>query len=274
MSQLLSFIDYLEQQEKRSQDMDKLKNLPGKKIEKLNSCRNEAREKFIREILIKFMANSVPVDDECKLTDMDEIKSKAAEFIDTHDTVKYVYETKDKSKKIKDLVDKSHKVVDAEYRDKSARLSELSVEDLNYTIGDDEEKKIDRISEDLELDDLSELIKDNVKATTIEEIERAKHEEMEKEELEEQLAADDSIDSEEALEKAIARHNMGRPKTYIPSIFEAVLSSKMKYATESTDAYQRCLTDAIMEYAFISASHSLGIKEIDKPALIKEYAKR
>ena len=53
MSQLLSFIDYLEQQEKRSQDMDKLKNTPGKKIEKLNSCRNEAREKFIREILIK-----------------------------------------------------------------------------------------------------------------------------------------------------------------------------------------------------------------------------
>lgn len=274
MSQLLSFIDYLEQQEKRSQDMDKLKNTPGKKIEKLNSCRNEAREKFIREILIKFMANSVPVDDEAKLTDMDEIKSKAAEFIDTHDSVKYVYEAKDKSKKIKELVDKSHKVIDAEYRDKSAKLSELSIDDLNYTIGDEEEKKIDRISSDLELDDLSELIKDNVKTTTIEEIERAKHEEMEKEELEEQLAADDNIDSEEALEKAIARHHIGRQKIYSPSIFEAVLSSKMKYATESVDEYGRCLTDAIMEYSFISAAHSLGIKEIDKPALIKEYTKR
>jgi hypothetical protein len=140
------------------------------------------------------------------------------------------------------------------------KLAELA----QFQWGADEDKDLQSITSDMGMDEISDAIRNNVMNTIQDEQRKNAAEKEEMKSLEEQLAADDEIVDQPAMEKAISKEISKKRlnnEIYQPSLFEGI----MKYYVEScpNDNNKDIYYKTICDYTMLSTMKALKLESFD-----------
>ena len=191
----------------------------------------KCRKDVICTLLGKIYIQSLPLDDEYKDSHEDELVNDIHDCIEGKGGVKYIMEAirKTNSNKLQKIVETADKISSRYGLDKEVNVSLLSSKDLDYKPSDEDKKDINDTIEDLETEDIADIIRDNVKTTIMSEIDRAKKHEEAKAKLEENLALNDNIRSDEDIDQALEENPVAESTFYEGTLFEAMM---MKYTND------------------------------------------
>ena len=241
-SETLDFMDALRAQERRSNAFDNIGSLPEVKARKLADTKDKAVTMCLDNILQKVYTNAIPCDIACKqpsdVKDLDvELRKYIAKRTGGQDSQYYVREglKKTKNPALKRLIESVESIIRDIYFEKTVRPETITEEDLGFKITPEIENKLDEVIRSNNLDDLSERIKTNVKTATQAEIDSAKKEKEERQQLEDEFANDESIKTESDLSAALMSrgYRTNDVKVYNPSLFEGILMNKFSKISES-----------------------------------------
>lgn len=140
----------------------------------------------------------------------------------------------------------------------SVTLNELE----NYRFDNTENNNLKDITSDMGFDEVSEVIRNNVKATIQDEFDKTENEQEQVKALEDELAGNDEIVDNETMESAISKELFKRgydERLHQPSLFEGVL----QYYTEnfSDKKNDLILNKAICDYTLLSTMKALRLDE-------------
>lgn len=256
---VFNFIDTIERERQDEIADARFKNSDTYKRRVIDSAKVDAANTCLSKIFEKFYIDAVPLNDDykCAYHDglCDDVHKFASDRTDGKSLSYYVGEAiKSGSVPAKKIMESVTKIVDDYYADKESNLNNINSEDdLVFKMDDDTEKKLNVINRDLELDDLSQIISDNVRVTAASEIARAKAEKEKVKEVERELSDNLSVNSESAIETELELRGMNTKKFYQPSLFEAVMINKMNSVTlESADSTY--LYDTLEMYGVVEST--------------------
>lgn len=182
----------------------------------------------------------------------------------------------------KKIMDATDKIVQDDYNNKAMNVENLSAEDMMFRANDETIKKIDAVSNDMDLPDLSQAIKDNVKMAAMSEIKRAKEEKENIKNLEKQLSQDMSITTQAAIESALELHGITEKKNFNPTLFQGIMIgnvNKYQVLKESGLLKPQCVYGTLDEFGFtesVEATDSVeviafieSVKELTKLSIVK-----
>lgn len=140
----------------------------------------------------------------------------------------------------------------------SISLNELE----SYRFDNTENNNLQDITSDMGFDEVSEIIRNNVKTTIQDEFDRNENEQQQIQALEDELAGNDEIVDTETMESAIVKELFKRgydERLHQPSLFEGVL----QYYTEnfSDKRNDLILNKAICDYTLLSTMKALRLDE-------------
>jgi len=276
-NKVLSFIDQIEADRQQKVQDTELTNSMEYKYKCLNKAKDECKHACLSKIFEKFYRNSIPLNDEYKSAYDDSIKSDIPGFVKSrcnNDLVYYVGEAmKRGSKAACRIMESVQAIVDESFKDKEMNIKDYQASDLVFKMDDELSKKIDVVSQDLELDDLSSIIADNVKTTAAAEIKRAKREKEDAKALEQELANDINVTNESAIEYALELRGMKENKVFQPSLFEGVMINKLEkaYVTVESGASQIYLYNALTDYGMQPNDSFATPEEVAFVESVREY---
>lgn len=240
----LSFMDELRKTERLDREMNEINELPEIKSRKLEDTKKKAVTMCLDNIFQKMYRNSIPEDIpganiDGNVKDLDvELRKYIANRTGGQDSQYYVKEGLKKSKNpvLKRILESVENMIRDMYLEKTLCPEKITDADLGFEITPEIDNKLDEVIRDNNLDDLTAVIKDNVKNTTINEILSAKQEKEERMQLEEELKNDDSIRTEAALQEALTKRGYYHENTEIfePNLFTGILMNKFSKIQEST----------------------------------------
>ena len=276
-NKVLSFIDQIEADRRQKIQDTELTNSMDYKYKCLNKAKDECKQACLSKIFEKFYRNSIPLNDEYKSAYADSIKADIPGFVKSRghdDLVYYVGEAmKRGSKAACRIMESVQSIVDESFKEKEMNIKDYQASDLVFKMDDELAKRIDVVSQDLELDDLSSIIADNVKTTAAAEIKRAKREKDEAKALEKELADDINVTSESAIDFALELRGMKENKIFQPSLFEGIMINKLEnaYVTVESGASQVYLYNALSEYGMPQNDSFATPEEIAFVESVREY---
>lgn len=256
---VLKYMDQILVNDQVQKEFDELKNTTNAKLRMLDKCKQDAKEECLNNIFSKIYRDAVPLSDEYKNAYVNDMNGDFPNFLHKtypNDLSLYIHECIKKgspfAKRVMEAVDT---LVNDEYRDKEINIDDVNPDDLIFKTTDDVQRKLDVISDNLGVNDIAEAIKNNVKDSAMSEIRRAKQEKESIKSFEDQLKQDPNMTSPEAVESAMElfdiREHGFRDKFYTPTLFEAVMISKINDIAskkESGNVNETPLYDAISEY--------------------------
>ena len=275
-SKVLNFIDQIESERQQKAQDTELRNSMEYKYKCLDKAKEDCKKQCLTKIFEKFYRNSIPLNDEYKNACSDQLNSDIPGFVKNRgydELVYYVGEAMRKgSKAACRIMESVNSLVNEAFKDKEMNISNYQASDLVFKMDDATEKKINVVTQNLELDDLSQIIADNVKSTAVAEIRRAKREKDEAKALEAELANDLSVNDETTLEFALELRGLKDKKVFQPSLFEGIMIGKLEKAalTVESGASQVYLYNALSDYGIDNTSFA-SAEEIAFVESVREY---
>lgn len=274
---VLSFIDQIEAERQQKVQDTEFTNSMEYKYKCLNKAKEDCKKHCLAKIFEKFYRNAIPLNDEYKTAYCDDIKADIPGFVKSRgyeDLVYYVGEAiKNGSEPANRIMKSVQLIVDESFKDKEMNIADYQASNLVFKMDDNIEKRIDVTTQDLELDDLSQIIADNVKSTAAAEIKRAKREKENAKAIEAELANDLSVTNESAIEFALELRGMKDKKVFQPSLFEGVMIGKLEKASVmaesgTTNTY---LYNTLVEYGMPENNSFASPEEIAFVESVREY---
>lgn len=222
---VLSFIEAVDEEEKRMLAMDAFHNSDSYKMNFMNRECEKGKEECLRHIVKRCYKNAMPLSDEYKNSICNDLDLD----IDKHCPDGLMFYFKEGIRKgtcterCKKMVETVCKEMEGDYMDRRLEPSKYNEEDLVFRMDPDLQQRMDLLAQDLELDDISDLINRSVKASAESEIRRAKEEKEKDRALEKELANDMNITSESAIERALELHQLRNPKVFQPTLFQGMM---------------------------------------------------
>ena len=226
---VLSFMDDIDKRNDLDRERDELRNSLDVKLRLLDKCKQDAKDQCIDKIFSKIYNDATPLNDEYKVAYKDDLDNGFRSFIGSKSDKGmdyYIREAIRRSPFARRVVEAVDNMIEDEYKDKEINIDNIDPEDLVFKTSDDTTRKLDIINRDLSGDDISEQIRNQVKQTALSEIRRAKEEKEGLKRMEDELAKDPSINSQDALESALEFRGIRDKKFYTPSLFEGVMINK------------------------------------------------
>lgn len=222
-------LDFMEQvqlaKEEREQEQA-FQNSTSYKLHCLNNEREEAKGVCLDKVFSQLYKNAVPLSDDYKVAHGDDLDAEIHDFMSTRcpkGMEYYIHEgIKKGSKPAARIMEAVNNAVDDTYNRKAIKIEGIDVKDLAFKNDTDMQKKIDMMGTDLELNDVSQIIHDNVKSTVLSEIERAKQEKEQLRQLEAELAQDMSVASESAIEQRLWMNDLMN-RDFVPRLFQGIM---------------------------------------------------
>lgn len=226
-NKVIDFIKSVEAEKKNIQNEKDFNNSIEVKLRVMNKEKDKLKKDLIDGTLSSIFVKSVPLSDDYKVAYNNELKDYFGNFIQNRynkDVDTYVTEVNSKKKSpfVGKLLEAADEKAEEVFKDKALNIDDIKTDELVFNSPEDTSKKIDIIGKDLEVDEISDIINNNVKETAISEITRAKKEKERLKEVEAELAKDINIDSEEKIEEALELRDMNG-KDYTPTLFEGVM---------------------------------------------------
>lgn len=267
---VFNFIDTIEKERQNELSDERFKTSDVYKRRIIDSAKENAANECLSKIFEKFYIDAVPLNDDYKCAYHDglcnDVHKFASDRTDGKTLSYYVGEAiKSGSVPAKRIMESVTKIVDEYYADKEANLGDINTEDdLVFKMDDDTEEKLNVINRDLELDDLSQIISDNVRVTAASEIARAKAEKEKIKEVERELSDNLSVNNESAIETELELRGMSKKKFFQPSLFEGIMINKLNNVTAES-ASSTYLYDTLEMYGMTEST-------VDKFATPEEIA--
>lgn len=274
---VLSFIDKIEADRQQKVQDTEFTNSMDYKYKCLNKAKEDCKKQCLSKIFEKFYRCAIPLNDEYKNACCEELKADIPGFVKNRgydDLVYYVGEAMRKgSKAACRIMESVQAIVDESFKDKELNIADYQASDLVFKMDDNIEKKIDVTTQDLELDDLSKIIADNVKSTAVAEIQRAKREKENAKALEAELANDLSVTNESAIDFALEIRGLKDNKVFQPSLFEGIMIGKLEKASlmAESGANTTYLYNALSEYGMGENNSFASPEEIAFVESVREY---
>lgn len=229
---IYDFIDKVKEKKREKMEEERFKNSSQYKLRELEKQEKKAKCDCINMIISKIFNDAVPLNDDYKVSHREDMDEEIRKFIRARakngDVEYYIKEAiKRGSKPAKDIQESADTLVENFYTEKSVNINKWNVEDLVFRTGDDTQEKINAITQDLGLDDVTQIIRDNVKSSAISEITRAKKEKQDIEKLENELVNDMRVQSEEAIDDRLSLEGFTERKFFNPTLFQGIMIGKM-----------------------------------------------
>lgn len=278
---VLDFMDRVKQKRRDEQKENEFKQSSTYKLRELDKQEKKARCDCANMVFAKLYRDAVPLSDDYKVAHKDDLDNEIREFISARapqgDIEYYVREAiKKGSKPAKDIQESVDRIVNNFYAEKSMDINKWNVEDLVFRTGEDTQQKINAITQDLALDDVTQIIRDNVKSSAISEITRAKKEKQEIEELENELSNDMKVKTEEAIDYRLALAGLTERKVFNPSLFQGIMIGKVNQLTkmqESGTLESDFLYNTLEDYGMMESTQEPSIEERAFVESVKELTK-
>lgn len=276
---VFNFMDEVQKNLEAEKQEEDFKNTTNYKLKVLDKAEKDAKNLCLDSLFSRIYKDAVPLSDDYKVAHAEDIDACYNDFIQKHcpDGIEYyVKEVINKNnafaKKVMEAVDT---LVKEEFHDKAMNIEKLSVDEI--PIENDKNDiivKIRAISDDLSCPELSEVVKNNVKATALAEIEKAKAEKEHIKNLEEQLANDVKVRTPEDVAEAVALHDLDAKRDYVPSLFEAVVINKvnkLKPKFESGELQGVNIYNTMMEFGKDASDEPATLEELAFIEAVEEY---
>lgn len=240
---VMGFIENLRQQEAREANERALKNSLPYKRNVIKAEKEKAKECCYKKIFNDMYRNAVPLSNEYKSAYGPEMNGEFSTFVTSYypdKDLSYVVNegVKKKNPIMCRLSDKVNKFVNESFGEKERNIASINVDDIPMVFTEEDEQELKKISDDMEFNDISKVVKDNVKNNVKGEITATKNQKEDSKKFEESLKNDNNIKTESALNRAILRSGktsyMESGMVYQPSLFESIMVSKMRNAYSDT----------------------------------------
>ena len=280
------------------------------KLNKITTESQNAKDELAKAICFNIYFESLPLGPEYKTANRNELMKEFTEAVSSLDNRGFYNNLKsNKSLFCKRLTDAIDTYVERTATDFCLNINDISYNDIKFESVDeldsgDGENVISVVSRDLNADNVSDVVSDNVKKIIVSEITRAKESKEKMKEIEKELANDIKVDSEEKVEEAVsAKMNRFGQKKFTPSLFEAIMINKcnnqdslmiegklsddvnlydaLSVFENVSDSKDKSLNDSVIfiesvkEYTYLSTLNALNIKHItplDSKELALQYA--
>lgn len=232
-TKVLNFMEDVQDNIDREAEDAALRNSYTYKSKELAKCKEAATDVCLDGVLRSIYKDALPLNDEYKQAYDADIDTFYSDFMkratDDQKLQFYVKEAirKNNSEFGKKLTTAIEKLVDGEYLDKELELDKIDPKELIFQSSDDIKQKIDIIGKDLSSDQVSEIVKDNVKSTALSEITRAKKEKERLKTVEEELTNDVNVNTQQAVESALELNGFGGPSIFTPTLFQGIMIGKL-----------------------------------------------
>lgn len=276
-------IDFMGQvkavKDQRKADED-FKNSDKYKLRVLDKEQKNANGVCLDLVFSKLYKDAIPLNDDYKVAYGDDLDADIHDFI--HDRCPngmeyYVKEAIRKgSKPAKNIYESVSAITDNFFMEKSLKIEECDPDDLVFRSGEDTQQKIDAMNKDLALDDVTEIIRDNVKSSAISEITRAKKEKQEIKNLENEMTNDMKISTEAAIDDYLELKGVTEKKTFNPTLFQGIMIGKMNELTalqESGQLQNQPLYNTLADYGMVNESTESSLEERAFVESVKEMTK-
>lgn len=229
---VINFIDDVNNELKSKELDDEYNNSVDGKLKYLNKCKDDAKEICLDTILSQIYKDAIPLNDDYKLANAEDLDQSFKDFIATRCPKGISFYIKEENKKgnsaAKRILEAVEDLVDQEYYDKAMNIEDIDRDDIPFKVNDTIVTKLDNIKNELSAPELSQIIKDNVKQTALNEITTAKDEKQDLKNFEDDLANDVNVRDAAAVERAAELHDINTGfKDYNPTLFEAVMINKI-----------------------------------------------
>lgn len=267
---VINFIDELNKQRRYQNAIDDVQADPVIKARRLEDTKKDGVNTCLNSIFTKVCQDSIP-EINGRTASVDDLDKVVADYISRrtngNDATFYVKEAIKKNKNasvMKNILESVEKIVSDQYRAKSMDPDSITEEDYTFKITPEIDDKLTTIIRDNNLDDLSDVIKDNVRDTAISEVELAKKEKEDRQKLEEELTNDESITSENDVEEAVRARGLNKTSVYTPSLFESVMIHEFNKIAPYQAVTETCEYTPIFEGVFSNMKEKHDQKLEDK----------
>lgn len=252
---VFGYMDSLKAKDEAITQDENFKNSMDYKYNCLGKAKDDAYNQCLSRVFEKFYLNAIPLNDEYKTAYNAELKNDIDAFAKDRNSTDLAYYVNEAMKRgsvpAKQISESVTKLVDETFKDRELNIKNVKPEELVFKMDDATDKKIDLISQNLELDDLASIISDNVKNTAASEIMRAKREKDNSKQLEKELSDDLNIQNESAIDFALEFKGINQKGFYQPSLFEGIMVGKINHASvmkESGELDGRFMYNVMDEY--------------------------
>lgn len=268
---VMSFIDRVNAENEKKKDMDDFTNSLDFKLRRLDRCKEDAKKQCIDYLMSDVYKKAVPLSADYKTAYCDKMNGEFPSFISKtypDGLAYYIKECIKKSPFARKITEAVDKFVNDEYADKEENIEDIDPAELVFRSSDeDNQRKLDVIGKELNIDDISDIINDNVKNSIISEVKRARDEKNKLKELEDNLKNDPAINSKEAVEAALEMAYAKENPFFTPTLFEGIMINKMNTLDKNEDVPN--LYDAIKEYTNTTTDST--IENLTFVESVKEY---
>lgn len=283
---VINFMDKVREAKEQEARDQAFQNSTDYKLKCLDREQDNAKGVCLDMIFSSIYKNALPLNDDYKVAHGDDLDAEMKDFINARSPKGMVYYVKEGIRKgspaAKKIMDATDKIVQDDYNNKAMNVENLSAEDMMFRANDETIKKIDAVSNDMDLPDLSQAIKDNVKMAAMSEIKRAKEEKENIKNLEKQLSQDMSVTTQAAIESALELHGITEKKNFNPTLFQGIMIgnvNKYQVLKESGLLKPQCVYGTLDEFGFtesVEATDSVeviafieSVKELTKLSIVK-----
>lgn len=255
---VLSFIESIDLELKKERDMNSFKHSDVYKRNMANRECERGKDECMKYLMKRCMKDATPLSDEYK-AGHDE---KFGQMVDKHcpdGPLFYFHELGKKGNcgerciKVLEAVDK---VMEQKFCDKKCKPQNYSPEDMTFQMDAETKSNMDELYQDLALDDISNLIADNVRRRTEEEVRSAREARENDKNLEKELGADLTIRTEAAIDRALELKGQRESKFYQPSVFNGIMIGNMNRANNEGVLTESYTYHALDDYGMVTEENS------------------
>ena len=227
---VVDFINSVDTEKQKDDQMAAFYNSDAYKRNLANNECEKGKNECLKYVLGNCYKNAVPLSDEYKNACGDELKQKCCGHL-PEDLVMYFKEgikkgtCGDRCKKVYEVVCKE---MEQKYADPKMDPKNYKPEELVFKMDPEMQKRMDVVSQDMELDDISGLIKSTVKSTAESEIKRAKEEKRQDKALEHELSSNMNMTSEAVIDAELQRRGYNKPRIFQPNLMQGIMIGSVK----------------------------------------------
>lgn len=269
---MTAFLNHLTDARRSAEAIDRHKRSRQYIWGSIRDKKKEGVHNVAEKVLTTIYANSLPLDAEHKAiyessinsTIMDHIRKSGS--VDTYDYLEKA--AKRGSLPAKTICESAERVM-TEICNKYYTEEDLDPDDIDMTPeSENVMSAVTKITSDMNADEVSTAIENNVKATIAKEMEISKQEDEKLAELEKQLSDDDSVQEESAIDTALHLAGFGAKNIYKPQLFTSIMMGKVKTFTEDGDLegdaiQKKAFYESVKELAALQTLNTLGCIDIN-----------
>lgn len=265
------FLGELDRQQQSVQTQRNHNCSPLVKIDIINKRKEESKRSMVQALLTKLYKQSLPFNDEYKATYDAELGEQFQSFMKPYCKDGSVYEyiisaKKHGCKPAEMLLESVDNAVERHFYTFLENVNTVDPDDIKM---DDsiKENEMNTISLNLDYDQISNIIMNNVKTTVKHERELVEQEDAKIKEIETALSENPEMVTESAIDIELKRHGL-RGKVYTPTLFNGIMINKLTSFTESGEGMdeltlqQLAFTESVKEYTGLSVLSTLGLEKI------------